>query len=245
MSLPALLALQAHALTLSRHVPARATVQAIASSNDWDERELWALEDNVMRFSLKKGRFVLWRRMAIEVAELSLRTPEQLRSQWLALQGPRGWTIAAENPPCLENWRRVPEGGFEGDLYGLKGVADGTVCATVQPRPLTAEEIDGQTTELGELEGWCVVTPSGDVFQLGAPQQEREPLDAGGALASNGAAAAASALDALPSASDVAGGLRSLPVIPPPVLWTAGALAVGAAAWALGGHHVDVSVFIV
>ena len=35
--------------------------------DDWDERETWALEDSVPKYSLDGGRIVLWRRMSIAV----------------------------------------------------------------------------------------------------------------------------------------------------------------------------------
>ena len=41
-----------------------------ADEGDWSKRELWALEDNLPRFSLSAGNMVLWRRMGIEVPEL-------------------------------------------------------------------------------------------------------------------------------------------------------------------------------
>ena len=70
---------------LTADVPVAAAIEN-ADDGDWEQKELWALEDNVAHFSLDKGRFVLWRRMGIEVPELSTRSPEELRAQWLAQQ---------------------------------------------------------------------------------------------------------------------------------------------------------------
>ena len=38
------------------------------TTDDWQPRELWALEDNYARFALDAGKLVLWRRMGIGVA---------------------------------------------------------------------------------------------------------------------------------------------------------------------------------
>ena len=89
-------------------VPLSDEAEPDAEEGDWSKRELWALEDNLPRFSLSAGSMVLWRRMGIEVPELAARSPEELRERWLSMQ--TGDAPAGANPPCLENWRCVSEG---------------------------------------------------------------------------------------------------------------------------------------
>lgn len=222
-----------------------------ADEGDWSKRELWALEDNLPRFSLSAGNMVLWRRMGIEVPELGARSPEELRARWLSVQ--TGGAPTGANPPCLENWRCVSEGTYEGQLYGVSGVADGSVSATVRRREPTwqpGQDSGSSSLELAELEDFCVVTSTGDVFQLGQPQLKTWDL----ASLSSSVQVSAAADTASDAAATAISTTRDIvAAVPDSALGIAGKLAggsvaLGAAAYAasiLLGHHVDVSVFIV
>jgi len=210
-----------------------ALVRASAlGSASWSERELWALEDSVPRYALDAGRMVLWRRITLDVPELFDRSPEELRSRWLTLQGaPNG--IAAENPPCLENWFQLEDGSYQGELHGVAGVQDGSLRATI-----TFDRASAEVSEIAEVERWIVRSDAGDVFQLGRSGSE--------ALSASGVR-----LEAIPpSVSGPATGAASILSYlrnTQPVMLGMGAVAAAAASWAafIAGHHVDVSVFIV
>lgn len=219
------------------------------STDEWDKRELWALEDSVPRYSLQDGELVLWRRMALDVPELIERSPEELRARWLALQGAAGIEPAsAGDPPSLENWKACGEGKFEGDLFGVHGVQDGRLRAVVRG-------VDGAANGAHpEAARWCVRTAAGDLFQLGVPRRDAEAAEEGNSprvallapdgcveetiecamhrsdKASNGLQQSSSSL-----ARSAAIGLSA------PILFCAVVYALIAAS----GYHVDVNIFIV
>ncbi len=200
----------------------------------WKEKELWALEDAVPHYSLDSGNLVLWRRMGLDVPELLNRTPDELRARWFALDGvPED--ARADNPPCLENWECVGERRYEGDLCGMGGVRDGSLRVVVEASK------EGATDA---AEHRCVRTSVGDVFQLGLPRPDEsaEPGTLPWAWSEGG-------IDGVVEAARARGGdTRAAIVRSPAVRMAGGALLAAAAAggaFALSGHHVDVSVFIV
>lgn len=212
----------------------------LATSQDelWDERELWALEDAVPRYAVDAGRLVLWDRLALDVPELITRSGEELRTCWFdpptKLQKGKLENALAECPPRLEDWERLEDGSVRGVLYGVAGVRDGGIRATVPAIPAEAG------CSMAEAEQWCVRTRDGDVYQLG-----RE-IESSGELATleipdSVGEAAAVAVAAAPGAK------RALVAVAVPA--AALAVLVGGIMLASGGHlhlpHVDVSVFIV
>jgi len=131
----------------------------------WDERELWALEDAVPRYAVDAGRLVCWDRLALDVPELMSRSGEELRACWFdpptALQKGKLENAAAECPPRLEEWEWLEDGSVRGVLYGVAGVRDGGIRATVAAVPAEVG------CSMAEAEQWCVRTRDGDVYQLG------------------------------------------------------------------------------
>ena len=221
----------------------RACARMVATSQGelWDEREIWALEDAVPRYAVDAGRLVLWDRLALDVPELVTRSGEELRTCWFdpptALQKGKLENALAECPPRLEDWERLEDGSVRGVLYGVAGVRDGGIRATVSAVPAEVG------CSMAEAEQWCVRTRDGDVYQLGLPAAEIESTSAELALApleipdSVGEAAAAAA----------PGAKRALVAVAAPAAVLA--LLVCGVLVATGGHlhipHVDVSVFIV
>ena len=124
----------------------------------WDERELWALEDAVPRYAVDAGRLVCWDRLALDVPELITRSGEELRSCWFdpptALQKGKLEDALAECPPRLEEWERLEDGSVRGVLYGVAGVRDGGIRATV---PAIPAEVG---CSMAEAEQWCARTPN-------------------------------------------------------------------------------------
>ena len=215
----------------------------VAASHEpaWEERELWALEDAVPRYAVDSGRFVLWDRLALDVPEFcKRRSAEELRTCWLdpplPLQKGHLADAPAESPPRLEEWERLEDGSVRGVLYGVAGVQDGGVRATVTALPA---DLGGS---VAEAEAWCVRTQDGAIFQLGremVAQAVGQPAVAAPLElpASVGRAAAAA----------VPGATRALTAVATPA--AALAVLVGGVMVASGGHlhlpHVDVSVFLV
>lgn len=208
----------------------------------WDDRELWALEDSVPRYSFDSGRLVLWDRIALDVPELAGRSAEELRKCWLdppmPLQKGNLEHAAVERPPRLEQWERLPDGTFRGVLYGASGIRDGCVRASLAPV---------STGSRAEEEKWCVCIANGDVFQLGA---EAEACAPGPLMTQDGilpsvdslvAATSSAGRTALPAVGAAASSLLA------PAAATA--LLVGGIFIATGGHlhlpHVDINVFVV
>ena len=76
----------------SESAAAAAAARALAACEfpGWGERETWALEDSVPKFSLEDGQVTLWRRMSLEVPELLTFSPEDLKARWLAMAGESG-----------------------------------------------------------------------------------------------------------------------------------------------------------
>ena len=143
-----------------------ATSAPTASQGElWDERELWALEDAVPRYAVDAGRLVCWDRLALDVPELMSRSGEELRACWFdpptALQKGKLENAAAECPPRLEEWEWLEDGSVRGVLYGVAGVRDGGIRATVAAVPAEVG------CSMAEAEQWCVRTRDGDVYQLG------------------------------------------------------------------------------
>ncbi|KAL1526207.1 hypothetical protein AB1Y20_014933 [Prymnesium parvum] len=213
--------------------PSRITLTALDPPPAvWEERELWALEDSVPRYSLEAGRYVLWDRIALDVPELLGRSADELRSCWLdpPLAIEKGALAGApvERPPRLERWEELADGQVRGVLYGAPAIRDGCVRATVEP---------AAAGSLAEAERWCVRTSGGDVFQLcgeAGAEERRGEARAGG----EGEAVVGAALAAAGSAAPSVG-----------VAAAVAALLVGGVLAASGGHvhlpHVDISVFVV
>ena len=113
---------------------AAAAALAACEWDEWGERETWALEDSVPRFSLEGGRIVLWRRMSLEVPELLQFTPAQLHARWLVQGGPAAAALLRnfEPPPCLEDWTCTAPHRYEGALHNVPSMRDGTLRATVE-----------------------------------------------------------------------------------------------------------------
>lgn len=227
----------------------------------WDERAAWALEDSVPKYSL--GRAVLWRRMSLEVPELLCFSPTELRARYLALVGPQRAAQLQEEPPILEDWVCVAPGRYEGVVHNLPSLSDGALRATVEHAEPAAHSDDGDA-----LAGACsaegldgqrrwVRTAAGTVFELGAPRvaDGSEGALFGAETVDGPIERAASFARALvgseesevgAAAGHVARGAGGAAAVARPALVTAGALlATAAAAFALFGHHINVSVFIV
>lgn len=205
----------------------------------WDDRELWALEDSVPRYSIDSGRFVLWDRMVLDVPELAGRSAEELRNCWLdppmPLQKGMLEHASVQRPPRLEQWEQLEDGSVRGVLYGADGIRDGCVRATVEP---------STTGSLAEVERWCIHTRGGNVFQLGleavtdagdSPDGEKSTLNA---LVDATSKAGQAALPTVTAAAATAAAPAAI-----------AAILVGGALIASGGHlhipHIDVSVFVV
>jgi hypothetical protein len=157
----------------------------------------------------------------------------------VARQGESRTANAAQNPPSLENWVRVSDGVYEGELHGVSGMADGSVRVTVSQREAAwkPEGGTGGPPNLVESEEWCVVTATGDVFQLGLPQLQTWDGTTPSAAVQLQTKEAATGLLAL--ASRLPSSALTL---------VGGTVVLGATAnlaLAAFGHHVDVSVFIV
>jgi len=133
----------------------------------WSERQSWALEDSVPRYTVDSdgtGPIVLWRRMQVDVPELSDLSVDALRARWVFEHAADAGAVAAASaarPPCLEDWERLPDGSYSGKLTSVAGVQGGLV-ATVAVDPGHA------LTSLAEAELWCIRSASGDLFELGA-----------------------------------------------------------------------------
>ena len=245
----AALASQPQGLVWPKATLLRTRCSVDCSNDEWDKRELWALEDSVPRYSLEDGELVLWRRMTLEVPELITRTPDELRSRWLALQSAAGaHPVAAANPPSLENWEASRGGKFEGEIFGVQGVRDGSVRAVVRGINATASSV------YSEAARWCVRTSGGDLFQLGVPRRSAEAseddeslynclLAAGMHVGETTEGAGSSLCNALGGLGQSSAGLFKVVAVglSTPIL-------LGAAVYTLiaaSGHHVDVNIFIV
>lgn len=235
-----------------------------APGGDWDERELWALEDNVKRFSIDAGRAVLWRRMVLEVPELIGRKPEAARTQWLALRQPGAQPLAID-PPSLEDWVCLGPGRYEGSLYGRVGVEDGSSRVAVEhdasrrcpdvrigPGQCLGLTLDGDLADelTGEGHRRYIVTWSDRLFQLGRPAApELAEAASGGRDAMLRALPGNVALpgDAVfPGAASLGEAARKAAPDLRSVALAGGVLLAAGAAWSvLGHHHIDVSVFVV
>ena len=214
---------------------------------DWDEREMWALEDNVRRFSVQDGRYVLWRRLALESPELVRRSPKELRARWMALHAEREQTAAGqwEDLPCLETWKRVAPGRYHGELHGVDGVRDGSLSVTVEHDTEGALAVDAPNAVVDIFaEEWCVRSRTGELFQLGeeALVEEIAGIDVAGI---DVASLSPLSLEGLPAAAASAGKLVATPLLNSLLLGGALAAASAIGYMVLGHHHVDVSVFIV
>ena len=214
------------------------------SDGMWDERELWALEDCVPRYSLDSGRLVLWERMALDVPEFVTRSADELRACWLDPPMPlqKGDLVraAVKSPPRLEQWERLEDGSVRGVLFGVSGVRDGCVRATVDPQP------PAEGSSLAEAEQWCIRTRDGDVFQLGLEAPEASDLapTLSGARANVGAVATVAGeagKAALPAVAATAATFAAPAAV--------AALIVGGVLVATNGHlhlpHLDINVFLV
>lgn len=133
----------------------------------WSERELWALEDSVPRYTVhcdRRGPLVLWRRMQVDVPELVGRSLDELRARWLsehAAGSVEAQAARAESPPCLEGWERLTDSSYRGQLTSVAGVRGG-LLATIAVDP------SSPLASRAEAELWCVRSISGDLFELGA-----------------------------------------------------------------------------
>ena len=153
---------------LSVASPTSFTPSAV-SEDAWSEREAWALEDSVPRYTVqcdRRGPLVLWRRLQVDTPELAGRSVDALRARWLAEHAADEDMIKAANadcPPCLEDWERLADGSYRGKLTAVSGVR-GALVATVAVDP-------GQPLgSRAEAELWCFRSSSGDLFELGEPQ---------------------------------------------------------------------------
>ncbi|CAM9618415.1 unnamed protein product [Ectocarpus sp. 6 AP-2014] len=147
----------------------------------WTEFEDWLLQDTYSRYAIGSGKHVLWRRMVREVPELMERTPQEARERWLRLTGrlsaggaeggsgrERGEVMAGSptldnfyiQPPVLEQWEEIVEGegmgSFRGNVFGQRGLADGTAMTTA-PIDISGRKIQDQ----------YVATQCGVVYELG------------------------------------------------------------------------------
>lgn len=133
----------------------------------WSEREAWALEDSVPRYTVhcdRRGPLVLWRRMQVDVPELVGRSLDELRARWVAehaADSVEAEAARAESPPCLEDWERLTDGSYRGKLTSVAGVR-GDLLATIAVDP------GNPLASRAEAELWCVRSISGDLFELGA-----------------------------------------------------------------------------
>ncbi|CAM9302629.1 unnamed protein product, partial [Hapterophycus canaliculatus] len=134
------------------------------------------------RYAIGSGKHVLWRRMVREVPELMERTPQEVRQRWLRLtgrigggsgeggRGERGERAPGSpaldafyvqaSPPVLEQWEEIVEGegmgSFRGNVFGQRGLADGTAMTTA-PVDVSGRKIQDQ----------YVATQCGVVYELG------------------------------------------------------------------------------
>ncbi|CAM9753127.1 unnamed protein product [Ectocarpus sp. 4 AP-2014] len=147
----------------------------------WTEFEDWLLQDTYSRYAIGSGKHVLWRRMVREVPELMERTPQEARERWLRLtgrlsagggeggSGREGGQLMAGSPaldnfyiqpPVLEQWEEIVEGegmgSFRGNVFGQRGLADGTAMTTA-PIDTSGRKIQDQ----------YVATQCGVVYELG------------------------------------------------------------------------------
>eukprot|EP00752_Nemacystus_decipiens_P013338 g11808.t1 len=148
----------------------------------WTEFEDWLVQDTYSRYAIGSGKYVLWRRMVREVPELMERTPQEARQRWLRLTGRLGGGINGERgrekerrdmvpgspvldtfyvqPPVLEQWEEIVEGegigSFRGNVFGQRGLADGTAMTTA-PVDVSGRKIQDQ----------YVATQCGVVYELG------------------------------------------------------------------------------
>ena len=191
------------------------------------------------RFAIEGERFVLWRRLGLEVPELIHRSPAELRAKWLAMQAEnekKAVTDSWEDLPCLEDWKSTGAGRFHGELHGLEGVRDGSLSVTVQQDENAIA--DGVVDVYAEQ--WCVRTRTGEYFQLG-----RQNLADDQALSTFVEPIRVPDIEQLPAVAGVAASTAGQLVVPPLLM---GGVLVAASAigyMVLGHHHVDVSVFIV
>ena len=235
-----------HALHIGDHDSGQPDTAALDSQDQWHERETWALEDSVQLFAVNGGQRVLWRRLVLEVPELLHRSPTELRERWLQIQADRGEsddTLAWEDVPCLEGWRSVGPSRYQGDLHGHRGVRDGSLCVTIEHDVESAAEAPPNGLVDMFAEQWCVLTRSGELYQLGAPY-DLTALQSG--LAMEGSSLAPlSGIGEVDSATRAAigtvGGLVGPTVLTAGVLLAASAIGY----MVLGHHHIDVSVFVV
>ena len=258
---------------------AAAAALAACEWDGWDERATWALEDSVPRYSLDGGKVVLWRRLSIEVPELLTFTPAELKARWLAIAGSGGAATAAaavaaqEEPPCLEDWVCVGPGRYEGSVYNLPSIRDGSLRATIEhdveaeiaamgaPPPSVADagtagagaasapaSAECSAESLDGTRRW-VRTRQGALFQLGLPRAESESAEAAegvmGMLSNIDGDEAKGAL--ADGAGAVVGAAKGVTSAITPGLLTGGLILTASAIgyMVLGHHHVDVSVFIV
>eukprot|EP00903_Cladosiphon_okamuranus_P011793 g11083.t1 len=145
----------------------------------WTEFEDWLVQDTYSRYAIGSGKYVLWRRMVREVPELMERTPQEARRRWLRLTGRLGGGIDGQGgreeeggagspvldtyyvqPPVLEQWEEIVEGdgigSFRGNVFGQRGLADGTAMTTA-PVDVSGKKIQDQ----------YVATQCGVVYELG------------------------------------------------------------------------------
>jgi hypothetical protein len=255
---------------------AAAAAAALASMefSGWGEREEWALQDAVPKYSLEAGTIVLWRRMSLEVPELFTFSAAELRARWVAMAGPDGAEKLAklqDEPPYLEDWVCVGPGRYEGALYNVPSMRDGSLRGTVEhferietPRSLAdsgatkgggaAEALECAGEALDGTRRW-VRTRDGALFQLGLPKDAEAAISASSSLnslsaESGGLRPFVGGLDGdglAEGAGAMVGAAKGVgSMLGPPLLVGGGVLVLSAMAYmVLGHHHVDVSVFIV
>ncbi|CAM9706281.1 unnamed protein product [Scytosiphon promiscuus] len=164
----------------------------------WTEFEDWLIQDTYSRYAVGSGKHVLWRRMVREVPELMERTPQEVRQRvrgtlclhretfggsasasgcsFHSLPRPEDEFVStpSPDPPVLEQWEEIVEGegmgSFRGNVFGQRGLADGTAMTTA-PVDVSGRKIQDQ----------YVATQCGVVYELG----ERRETDLVGQASSN------------------------------------------------------------
>jgi hypothetical protein len=183
----------------------------------WSEMEDWLVQDAFERFSIGDGRYVMWRRLVMEVPELLGRSPEDARARWLELTGKREMEEQPfyEQPMVLERWEDLGTGSFSGCVVGHPGVADGTLLQTA---PV---DLDGR--HLSEM---YIKTRGGVVYELGS------------SLLSDGSIA-------LVGGEILRGAAQGAASVMPLALGTAATIASVMTIGAILTHHLQIEVFIV
>lgn len=224
----------------------------------WSEVQDWALRDNLPKYTIMipiespstigtKSKpkdntivFALWRTMLKEVPELAgypIEFLQEVHSHQIS-SNRTTMQVTPQLLPYLEDYTFVPAGGVSGKVYGVPGLADGTI---IQTSAVSSIEVTLPQGFVRTLDGKAA-------YELGRPQRE----DYSFSINNNKLQPATMAIGSAATSSYEL--LRSVEGVSPSVVEdadgmllrlgaTTGILLAGATAINMLSHHLTVNVF--